>query len=138
MTGKELSQLFYLNREIEQDNARLMEIENAATGSTSKITGLPHGTGLADKTALAADIADLKKEIELKMALCIVEYNCLMRYINSIEDSFMRQVLTFRHVNGFSWGQVALHIGGGNTEIGVRVAHSRFLKKRKVVTNVTP
>ena len=127
MTGKELSQLFYLNREIEQDNIRLMELENAATGSTAKITGLPHSTSLSDKTALAADIADLRREIELKKELCIVEFNRLMRYINSVEDSFMRQILTFRHVNGFSWVQVAIHIGGKNTADSVRKAHDRFI-----------
>ena len=131
MTGKELSQLFYLNREIEQDKMRLMELENAATSSSARITGLPHGTGLANKTALAADIADLKKEIELKTELCVVEFNRLMRYINGVGDSLMRQILTFRHVNGLNWAQVAAHIGGGNSEDGVRMAHKRFLLKNQ-------
>ena len=129
MNKKELGQLFYLNREIEQDKLRLMELEGAATDTTAKITGLPHGTDLADKTALAAEIADLKLEIETKIKLTISQFNRLMRYINGIDDSLMRQILMFRHVNGFSWAQVASHIGGGNTGDGVKQAYSRFIRK---------
>jgi len=129
MTARELSQLYYLNREIEQDNVRLAELEAAAMGTTTKITGLPHGLNVSNKTALAAEIADMRTAIEAKKALCVVEYNRLMRYINGIEDSLIRQILSLRHVNGLSWQQVAAHIGGGNTDISVRVAHSRFLKK---------
>jgi hypothetical protein len=121
-----------LNREIEQHKQRLTELETAATSKNSKIAGLPHIKGIADKTALAADIADIKTIIETKSTLCLVEYNRLMRYISGIEDSFMRQILALRHINGLSWRQVAASIGGGNTEISVRVAHSRFLRNQSL------
>jgi len=130
MTNKELAQLYYLNREIEQDNVRLAEMEAVATSRTAKITGLPHGLGVSNKTALAAEIADLRTAIEARRALCVVEYNRLMRYINGVEDSLVRQILTLRHVNGFSWQQVAAHIGGGNTEGSVKMAHGRFLGRK--------
>lgn len=129
MRAEELRQLYYLNREIEQDQKRLNEIETAAAGTTVSITGLPHIKYTSDKTALAADIADIKELIEAKKRLCIAEYKRLMRYISSLDDSFMRQLLTFRYVNGFTWVQVAMHIGGGNTDDSVRKAHKRFLEK---------
>lgn len=129
MTGKELSKLFYLNREIEQDRIRLLELESVATGSTAYITGMPHATFMTDKTALAAEIADIRNGIEAKIMLSVTEYNRLMRFIATVDDSLMRQILTFRHINGFDWRQVATHIGGGNTEAGVRQAHSRYLRK---------
>ena len=128
MTAKELSQLFYLNREIEQDKMRLAELEAAATSTTAKITGLPFVSAIADKTAIAAEIADIQAEIEAKNRLCIIEYNRLMRYIASVDDSLIRQILSLRFVNGFSWRQVAMSIGGGNTEDGVRMACNRFLE----------
>ena len=127
---RKLSQLFYLNREIEQDKQRLIELESAATSAGAKITGLPHSADITDKTALAAEIADLKNEIEAKIKLSVVEYNRLMRFIHTIEDSLTRQILTLRYINSFSWRQVADHIGGGNTEDGVKQAHSRFLRKK--------
>ena len=127
MTKKELSQLYWLNREIEQDQLRLAELEAAATSITPTISGLPHIAGISDKTALAAEIADCRNIVEAKHKQCIAEYNRLIRYINSVDDSLMRQILTLRCINGLSWLQVAMHIGGGNTEDSVRMAFNRFV-----------
>ena len=129
MTIKELSQLYHLNREIEQEKHRLQELEAAAINTASSITGLPHVGGISDKTAIAAQIADSKAIIEAKIALSVVEYNRLNRYINSVEDSLTRQILSLRFVNGLSWNQVAMSIGGGNTADGARKKVTRYLKQ---------
>ena len=50
-------------------------------------------------------------------------------YIENIDDSLIRQVITLRYINGLTWEQVAAHIGGGNTADSVRMMHDRFLKK---------
>ena len=61
MTLKELSQLYYLNREIEMDQRRLRELEAKALPGAQVITGMPHGTGVVDKVGeYAAEIADLR------------------------------------------------------------------------------
>lgn len=127
MTKKELSQLYYLNREIEQDKRRLQELEDASTGTAAKITGLPHIGGISDKTAIAAEIVDCRAVIKAKTELSVVEYNRLNRYIASVRDSLIRQILTFRFVNGLSWRQVAENIGGGNTAESVRKICERYL-----------
>lgn len=128
MTKRELSQLYWLNREIEADEKRLKELETAATSTTSKITGLPHVSGISDKTAIAAEIADVKAIIEAKKIQAVAEYNRLNRYIASVDDSLMRQILALRHIDGMEWDRVASSIGGGNTGDGVRMAHARFLR----------
>ncbi|MGL5512969.1 MAG: hypothetical protein ACRDBM_07015 [Sporomusa sp.] len=110
MTAKELSQLYYLNREIDRDKRTLAELEAAATSSTTKITGLPHAGGMSDKPALTAEIADVRNIIGAKNKQCIAEYNRLMRYINSVEDSLMRQIITLRNVNGLPWRQIAFSL----------------------------
>ena len=129
MTLQELSQLYYLNREIEHEKKRLKELEAAATNTAAKITGLPHISGIADKTAIAAQMAECRVILEARIAQSAVEYNRLMRYINGISDSLTRQIFTLRFVSGLSWNQVALHIGGGNTGDGVRKHTMRFLHK---------
>ena len=129
MTLQELSQLYYLNREIEHEKKRLKELEAAATDTAAKITGLPHVGGIADKTAIAAQIAECRVILEARIAQSTVEYNRLMRYINDIPDSLTRQIFTLRFVNGLNWNQVALHIGGGNTGDGVKKVCYRFLYK---------
>ncbi len=130
MTSKKLSQLSDLNREISQDKQRLQALEAALQNNSVKIAGLPHIDSLCGNDALVKDIVEIKNLIERKTQRCIAEYNRLMRYIEEVEDSFMRQILTFRYVNGFSWVQIALHMGGGNTEDSVRIAHKRFLDKK--------
>lgn len=129
MTIKELSQLYYLNREIEREQCRLVELQTAATSTTARISGLPGIGGISDKTAIAAMIADTEAVIRAKTELAVVEYNRLNRYIASIPDSFMRQIISLRFVNGLTWRQVAQNIGGDNTEDGVRKAVNRFLSK---------
>lgn len=128
MTLQELSQLYYLNREIEHEKKRLKELEAAATDTAAKITGLPHVGGIADKTAIAAQIAECRVILEARIAQSMVEYNRLMRYIDSIPDPLTRQIFTLRFVNGLNWNQVALHVGGGNTGDGVRMHVKRFLR----------
>lgn len=127
MTIKELSQLYYLNREIEREQLRIRELEDAATNTAAKITGLPHTGSISNNTAIAAQIADCRTIVEAKQRAAVAEYNRLMRYIAGIDDSLMRQILTLRYINGFTWNQVADSIG--ITENSAKQAHSRFLRK---------
>ncbi len=131
MTKRELSQLYWLNREIEEDKRKLAELETAAEGGSAKITGMPHvggnGRSIENYAVLIAEQRDL---IEMKIRQTVILYNRLNRYIATVEDSLMRQILTLRYVDGMSWLQVAMSIGGGNTADSVRKAHDRFLQKK--------
>lgn len=135
MTKKELSQLYWLNREIEADKRKLEELRLAAVSATAKITGLPHVTGVRDKVGeIAVLIEEQGRLIELKKKQTVIEYNRLMRYINSVDDSLMRQILTLRYVNGLSWQQVAFSIGESD-ESYPRRKHNEFLRKSKSAEN---
>lgn len=128
ITKRELSQLYYLSREIEQDKKRLMELETAAQGITQQITGMPPTGGAGDKVGkYAAEIADLKAIIEHKVQQCWYELNRLNRFIVSVEDSQMRQILTLRYIERKSWQQVANAMGNHNTADNLRMRHDRFL-----------
>ncbi len=130
MTLKELSQLYYLNREIEMDQQRLRELEVKALPGAQVITGMPHGSGVSDVVGrYAAEIADLRGIIEAKHQQCLYERSRLERYIAGIDDSLLRQIFTYRFINGLPWHQVAACIGGGNTADSVRMACYRYLGK---------
>lgn len=131
ITKRELSQLYYLSREIKRDKRRLKELEALAEGTTQHLTGMPIAPGFGDKTArYAIEIMELKEVIECNMRRCMIEYNRLIRFVSSVEDSQMRQILTLRYVNGMTWQRIATEIGGGNTEDSVRKMNDRFLEKR--------
>lgn len=130
MTLKELSQLYYLSREIEMDQCRLHELEAKALPGAQVIAGMPHGTGVVDKVGeYAAEIADLRGVIEAKHQQCLYERSRLERYIAGIDDSFLRQVFTYRFVNGLPWKQVAARIGGGNSAGSVSMMCYRHLDR---------
>lgn len=129
MTKKELSQLYYLKKEIKEQQKRLSELEALATSCTAKITGLPNGNGVSDKIAnYATEIADLKSLLDLNLKKCFYELNRLDRFISNVKDSEMRIILTLRYSQGLSWQQIAQNmgvLGDGSTE---RKKHNRFLK----------
>jgi len=130
MNKKELSQLYFLNREIEEQQRRLEELECLATSCTSSITGMPGSFSIVDRLAkYTAEIADLRGLIDLNIKKCFYELNRLNRYINSVEDSEIRMILSLRYVNGLNWEQIAASISPYASADSVRKAHERYLKK---------
>lgn len=133
MTLKELSQLYWLNREIELDKERLAELERGlySIRSSGDVSGLPGGglPGFNNKIErYVEEVVDLQMIITAKQQQCIHERNRLERWIADIPDSLNRQIFTLRFINGLSWLQVAAHIGG-NTEASVKMACYRYLDK---------
>ena len=135
MTKKELSQLYYLNKEIDQLSRQLAELEAAATSSTSKITGMPHAACVSDKTAISAEIADVKDIIKMKLRLCKIEYKRLNRYINTIDDSYIRQIFRFRYIERLSWQAIAFRIGEHDEQYPRR-KHNTFLNLTKMTNDM--
>lgn len=50
-------------------------------------------------------------------------------FIDDIDDSQIRMIISLKYINGLNWRQVAFSIGGKNTEKGVQKACERFLNK---------
>ena len=130
MTKNELSQLFWLEKEVTQQKERLAELESAARNITSPLTGAPRKSEKTDKTGnVAIQIADMKTLLDLSIQKCWREKNRLMRYIMEIDDSLMRQIMLCRFVDCLNWIQVAWKIGGNNTAESVKKACYRFLER---------
>ena len=130
MTTKELSQLYYLNREIENYQRKLEELEYRRGCSPVILDDMPHGKGPAKSRVeqLAVEIVDLKAIIHAKQIECIHERNRLERYIASIPDSEIRMIFEFRFADCLPWEQVAACIGEGNTAERVRQVCSRYIR----------
>ncbi len=130
LTKKELSQLYWLNKEIALQQQRLQELENLATTCTISITGMPKGFSSQDKLSkYVAEITDLKRLIDVNVKKCLDELNGLNSYIENIEDSQVRLILSLRYIKGLTWQQIAFAIGAYD-ESYVRRKHNRFLGKR--------
>ena len=134
MTKRELSQLFWLNREIALNKAKIAELEARAASTSAVLSDMPRGN-LPGETVgrLAAEIADERGIYLANLQKREREKKRLLRYIESVDDSLMRQILLLRHVEGLKWQEVADRVG--TNENAVKQAYSRFLKKD--VTHVT-
>lgn len=129
MTKKELSQLYYLKKEIKEQQRRLQELEAAAAGCTAKITGLPSGDGISDRIGeYAAQIADLQALLDLNIKKCFYELSRLNRYIQSVKDPLTKQIMIYRFINGYSWRKIAFQVGGNNSVDSVKKRLYRYLK----------
>ena len=137
MTLKELSQLYYLNREIEMDKERLEALRARASAPGSpNYDGMPKSPSYENRhERYIAEIVDLEAIISAKITQCQHERNRLERYIADIPDSNLRMIFTLRFINGLSWVQLAFSIGGDCTADGARMACNRYIKKTNEQNN---
>ena len=131
MTMKELSQLHWLNLEIEHDQRRLAELTARATSPGGpNMSGMPGGGGAGSSVESAAlEIVELKAIISAKMEQAKVEYKRLTAFIMAVDDSFTREVFWLRFVDGLPWEQVAASMGAGFSGDAVRKVCKRYMDK---------
>ena len=122
MTVKELSQLYYLKREIKHDQRRLEALENQIGVGATVLDGMPKSPNWNNSKVerLAVEIVDLRAIIAAKQIQLIHEQQRLERFINAITDSE-------RFVDGLSWTVVAKHLGEGHTADRVKKVCYRYL-----------
>lgn len=122
MTHKELSQLYWLNKRIDNLENELLELETKACGCTSNITGMPHGGGVFDKIgSYAVKIVELKSLINLKLQECLIERNRIERYINTIKENDMALMIRLRYINGMSYQQIGDEMGYDRTSVAKKI-----------------
>lgn len=163
MTLKELSQLYYLNREIEMDKERLERLDaeikkdeeqieylemRAQSAGGVNYDGMPKSPSYEDRLAMSiAKIVDLQTlvkkkkqirsdcamEIQAKQILCLTERNRLERYIADLPTSLLRMIFTYRFINGLTWAQVSDSIGVRTTEESVKKICYRYLEEQNAL-----
>lgn len=77
--------------------------------------------------SLRATINSEIRKLEERYERLLQTTNDLLDFIDSIDDSRMRMIITYRVVENYSWQQVADAMGGGNTEDCVKKAFYRFM-----------
>ena len=131
MTSRELKNLYYLKKEIKEQQRRIAELETLAINCSTKITGLPTGKGISDKIGnYAAQIADLKALLDLNLKKCFYELNRISRYIEGVEEPLIKQIMIYRFECHMSWLQIERAIGGKNRAESLRKKLYRYLNKK--------
>ena len=131
MTLKELSQLYYLNKEIQRDEKRLKQLRADQYKITNNSDGMPKGSKtIHDPIAeRIAHILDLEEMLRLNIQKRYYEEKKIMQYINSIDDCFVRLIFKLRFIDCKAWDEVAFEVGGNNTCHTVKNCCYRYLKR---------
>lgn len=130
MTLKELSKVYYLNKEIKRDRNRLRMLRSVGV-KTTKVSGMPFAVSVIYDPIgeNVATIIDLERALKRNIAKRLHEERKIMAFINSIDDCFIRLIFKLRFIDCKNWRDVAKEIGGGNTASSVKMCCHRFLKR---------
>lgn len=161
MTVKELSKLYRLNREVElnmrqlerleaerDEDERLLQELRQTIGDVSSpaLSDMPKAQNVGNPTESAVlrvvqlesniqrkheAVLDMRVIISTRQTLCLLERKRLEEYINTVDDSLLRQIFTLRFVNGLPWEQVAFSIGKEYKGETARKLCYRYLKQHK-------
>jgi len=133
MTRKELSQVYYLKRELKMWEQKLSDLRSQSLVKAQQISGMPFANTneISDATfehvsrimELQADIDVFRLNIEKKISE-------IEKYIQTLDDSLLRQIIEYRCCQCKSWRETAAMIGAGTTEDSIRMYFNRKYPKK--------
>lgn len=114
----------------EMEGDKYTERDTVSGGNGGKqhyvIEGFPYPEYSKKKTMLMLRKAHQEELLEkIEEQITYVE-----QYINQIQSSSMRRMITYRYIEGYSWIKVAHGMGKHYTADGCRMAVERFLKEK--------
>lgn len=130
---REIEEVEQRIKKTERDLQRIMdegEVTDMVKGGEGgiqhfTITGFPQRDYAKTKTLLSTRrsiLHALHSEIEQSI-------NDVQIFINNLDNSHDRRIVTMRVIDKMSWRQIAQNIGGGNTADSVRMAYNRILER---------
>lgn len=134
MDKEQLSQIRYLKSEIEILKKQIADVDYKIATDSVKGSDPYFPYNERSFTITGINFKDYNRRVrrlQRKLNRRIEELMDLVEetneYIESIDDSLIRQIIALRYINGLTWEQVAASIGGNNTADSVRKAAERFL-----------
>ena len=127
MNIKELSNLFYINKELKRLESELEEI--SVIGATV-LDGMPHGTKSGDKVqSLVLKRQSLVEKIVRKQTEYIDEKIRMEHFISNIDNPKIRLIVRLRFVEFKSWYDIADEITPEDEELVDRTSPYNALKR---------
>ena len=121
-------QIRNLNKEILCWKRELLELEEESTVSSPKFdepTAISPGKFNSTVENRAVMLAEKKAAIERLEERVERERIEILEYLQTVNDTILRQIILYRCLRGYSWQRVATEIGGGNTADGLRMIFNR-------------
>lgn len=133
MNRKELSQVYFLRKELKMWEQKLEDLKSKSLISSKAPDGMPfQNTGsVSDKTFdYISQIMELQSDIDVfRLRIEVVVQN-IEHYIMTLDDSLLRQIIEYRCCQCKTWAQTAAMIGAGTTEDSIRKYFDRKFPKK--------
>lgn len=117
------------NERIKHEAKKKHDMVRASSKEFPYVEHSVHIEGLASTSEmfLNSKINTEIRKLESRYENLLHVTNDVLDFIESIDDSHMRMIITYRIIENYSWEKVAEAMGGGNTENSVKQAFCRFI-----------
>ena len=129
MTLDNLSQIYDLDKRIQQEESRLEYMRLSLTSISPKLSGMPGKPGVSDRIGENMPrIVDLSRKIEVMKLEFDVQRAVLELQIRRIVDIRIRLIFLLRFVDLKSWAEIAFKLGGSNTMASTKQMCLRYIQ----------
>lgn len=135
MTLKELSQIYYLRKEKDYIRDKIEKLRSEAESTTRTFSGLPGSGRISDKVGNGSvSIIYLQTKLARTEQRITEEVIKLEEYLDSISDSYIRQIFRLRFEECRKWEEIAdlLH----TTSYSVKHICYRYLKRNEKLAHM--
>jgi DNA-directed RNA polymerase specialized sigma subunit len=133
MTKEELFKYKSITAEIEQIKQSLSNVEpeyskDTVTGSDIEFPYTKHNFNIEgyDYGNYERKIQRIQNRLNRKLVELVEEKDKLTKYIYSLKDSEVRQIFTYRYINGLSWREIGEKMNYSFET--VRKKHDKFIR----------
>ena len=126
-----IKEIYFIAKEIEMWQEELAELQNDSGYRSPAFDTIPQHTNR--KAEPVADLVARRekkiKQLEIRIAEKVNELidlkDEIYQYIDTLEDSQLRQIINYKFIRMLTWEEVALKVGGGNTADACRKRFER-------------
>lgn len=150
MDKNELSEIVKLRKEVKRLQDKLVELQygdgdnetivsDKVRGSMSHFPYSARSFNLVGREQMSEECIKKRNEIAKKISNDYYKLSCIINnaidYINSIEDSEIRTILSYKYIDGLTWEQIGACMNYGTST--VRFKHDRFMKDNKCLAPIS-
>lgn len=128
MIRGELNELYWLNKEVEDLQNRLQELEETSGVGSSKMGDGIHGSEINNPVEkVAMKKLALKNRIAETMLIILEEKEKIERFVETIPDSQIRTIIRLRNIDLMSWEAIGNFMGLDRKTVATK--YNKFLKE---------
>ena len=131
MTVEELSQMYYINKEIKSLQLELAELRQKNFYKPNIITDMPRGGGGKESNLEYVNaVMELEDLINYSLRKLQYERKKVEKFLNSVDDAELRLIMRLRVVNNMKWEDIGTDLGMERTTVSKKFY--KYFRNREI------